>query len=97
MEATTTGVELFADDKDIMPSASMANCATCARRSATATRSNPSRSIPKTPRHHAPLRHACHGPGGPGAVPEREAGRGPIIKDGFYYDFQVDEPSLRTT
>ena len=31
-----------------LPSASTANCATCARRSATATRSNPSRSIPKT-------------------------------------------------
>ena len=54
--------------------------------------STPSPSTPKTASHHASLGHPRHGPGRAGSLPERQARRRPVIKDGFYYDFQVDQP-----
>ena len=74
VDASLTGTELFAENKDII--AVRLNGEPPRPVHAAARRRRGRADHPRQrgwPGHHAPLGHACHGPGGPGDPPGRQA------------------------
>ena len=93
VEATTTGVELFADDKDIIAVRLNGElrdlCTPLSDGDAVEPVAIDSEDGLGIMRHSAThvMAQAVQE-----LFPNVKLGVGPIIKDGFYYDFQVDEP-----
>ena len=93
VEATTTGVELFADDKDIIAvrlNGELRDLCTPLSDGDTvepvAIDSEDGLGIMRHSATHVMAQAVQE------LFPNVKLGVGPIIKDGFYYDFQVDEP-----
>ena len=98
MEATTTGVELFAEDKNIIAvkiNGENRDLYTPLNDGDTvdpiALDSEDGLAIMRHSATHVMAQAVQE------VYPNAKLGVGPVIKDGFYYDFQVDQPSPRTT
>ena len=75
------------------PSLSTAGCPTCRGRSTRRrSRHRHRQATGAGARADPPRRRPHHGPGGAGALARDQVTIGPVIENGFYYDFDRDEP-----